>query len=322
MECKKHIPITWLCFRDGLNNHSTWYITKEELLTAAKTYGITDELEVESFLAMYYDCGSIVYCPSDTASILHEHVIIKPCMFLDMVKRLCNQHRSHEHHLGYLNVRKPCNADDQFVLKVLEEVDLLIKVDDSSASEVEYFMPSLCPKYTSPALCKGSSSLYATFSCATLPCHYLARFMKIIKGLYSTCEVTYKHSDYCNQLHLQWADGEKSADVDILIVANYLEVKVKGQADDPSTLEACSVFKSATIDFAQYISQKFPNIQYQLSVVCPSKPHFIPFHALEDVGVNCKEMFCPHCKEDVDLGDNTLVWLRAAFKVLPMLGVL
>ena len=123
--------------------------------------------------------------------------------------------------------------------------------------------------------------------------------MKMIKGLY-IYEVTYKHSDYSNQLHLH-------------VVANYLEVKVNGQADDPTT--ACSVFKSATIDFAQYmyISQKFPNIQYQLCVnVCPSKPHFIPFHALEEeVGVNCKVMVCHHCKEDVDLGDNTLVWLRA-----------
>ena len=63
-------------------------MTKDNLLEMAKNCGITDECNVEIFLAMYYECGSIIYFPNDTSSILHDHVIFKPCEFLKHVEML------------------------------------------------------------------------------------------------------------------------------------------------------------------------------------------------------------------------------------------
>ena len=183
-------------------------------------------------------------------------------------------------------------------------------------------MPSLRPRHTSPLLCAGSSSLCVVFSSAVLPCYHLASFAKTFKGLCSPCNITDKHNECCNQLCLQWVKDQKSVDVDVLIVSNYLEIKIMGFSDPPTLLEACSVLKSAAVDFAQCLcSQRSPELYYHLAVVCSLKPHLITFHALETVDADGK-VYCPHCKKDVQLGGNAIIWLNAPYKVLPVHEIL
>ena len=318
-ECKMEVPLTWLCLRDNLNSSIKWYMTKEELLAAADEYGIMDEREVELFLDIYYKCGSILYNPTDPSSILHDHVIIKPCNFLDRVKKLYHRHQSSEQLLGYLTItsaKKSQKMDgEEFIVKVLEDVDLAVRVDSNLQSEGlrTYFVPSLNPKSTSPSLYKGSTSLYAVFSCSVLQHHHLVTFVKVIHELYSAYVVTDTRSNYGNQLHLQLVHDRTSAD--ITIVANYLELKVTGLSDPSASFDWCSMFKSAAVDFAQRVCLHVPDLQYSLSIVCPHGPHFIPFHALEMVDEDCRKLFCPHCKKDVGLEDSTMAWLRAPYKV-------
>ena len=324
-ECNRRVPLTWLCFRDDLNNCTEWYMPKDNLLEMAKNCGITDECNVETFLAMYYECGSIIYSPNDTSSILHDHVIFKPCEFLKHVEMLLGKLKTQsEHYLGCLkHTAKKWHRDELFVLKVLEAANLVIRVDnDLKSEEAEYIMPSLRPRHNSPLLCAGSSSLCVVFSSAVLPCYHLASFVKTFKGLCSPRNITYKHNDCCNQLCLQWVKDQKSVDVDVLIVSNYLEIKIMGFSDPPTLLEACSVLKSAAVDFAQCLcSQRSPELYYHLAVVCSLKPHLITFHALETVDADGK-VYCPHCKKDVQLGGNAIIWLNAPYKVLPVHEIL
>ena len=219
-ECKMEVPLTWLCLRDNLNNSTKWWMTKEELLAAANKYGIMDEREVESFLDMYYKCGSILYNPTDPSSILHDHVIIKPPVFLSKVEELYKQpeHKAiftHKFAEGLWG-----KQDAEFILQIFINLGLMIDIDAKSISKSDkkYLMPSLCSEYTSIS---DSSSLFVVFMREMHPSVYLTGCVRFLKSLYPYEKIIYE-SIYCNELRLHLYDGSELADVKIAIAANYL----------------------------------------------------------------------------------------------------
>ena len=311
-ECKIEVPLMWLCLRDNLNNSTKWWMTKEELLAAANKYGVMDEREVESFLDMYYKCGSILYNPTDPSSILHDHVIIKPPVFLSKVEEL---YKKLEHKAIFTHKFTEAlwgKQDAEFILQIVINLGLMISIDakNISKSDKKYLMPSLCSEYTSIF---DSSSLFVVFMREMHPSVYLTGCVRFLKSLYPYEKIRYE-SIYCNELRLHLYDGSELADVKIAIVANYLEANVtclrKGKDNNHVLHKVSSILKTAIVNYFRSL----PGLQYDLCILCPAaaaaNPHF---HLLEKINICTRDSFCNHCKNFVALQNEALMWLQSDY---------
>ena len=333
-EYSGEVPLIWVCLHGNLVREcKSWYITKEKLCHFAKQLGIINQQDVEKWLNLYSECGSII-CFDET-TVLHDYIILKPGIFFSKVQKLYAETKKHRRgRIHELAKQRWGKEDSEFLLNIFEYLGLMVRVDDISAGNntgkvVKYYMPSLCSECLSPRIAEKLSSLFVVLPRASISSTHLAKFVKFTKALHCSKGIKYVDNEkdqYWNQLHLQLYSGPQLADVNICVEDNHLEVKVtcalQGTGGDQVVQKACSVFKTVIVDFFQHISKENSNLQYELSLLCPPslqspKPHFISFHPLDKEDTSNKGMlFCGQCKRDVVIGDCALKWLRADYEVM------
>ena len=333
-EYSVEVPLIWICLHGNLVREcKSWYITKETLCHFAKQLGIINQQDVEKWLNLYSECGSIIYF--DETILLRNFIILKPCVFFSKVQKLYAGAKEAGHGRVHELAKQLWEKEDsEFLLNIFEHLGLMVRADDISAGSstgklMKYYMPSLCPECISSPIAEALSSLFVILPHASLSSTHLAKFVQFTQVLPSLEDIKYVVNEvdqYWNQLHLQLYSGPQLADVNIRIEDNHLEVKVtcalQGTDGDQMLHTACSVFKTAIVDFFQHISKDSSDLQYELSLLCPPslqspKPHFISFHPLDKEDASNRGMlFCGHCKCDVVIGDCALKWLRADYEVM------
>ena len=332
-EYSVEVPLIWVCLHGNLVREcKSWYITKETLCHFAKQLGIINQQDVEKWLNLYSECGSIIYF--DETILLRNYIILKPGVFFSKVQKLYAGAKEAGHGRVHELAKQLWQKEDsEFLLNIFEHLGLMVRADDISAGSstgklMKYYMPSLCPECISSPIAEALSSLFVVLPRASLSSTHLAKFVQFTKVLPSLEDIKYVVNEvdqYWNQLHLKLYSGPQLADVNIRIEDNHLEVKVtcalQGTDGDQMLHKACSVFKTVIVDFFQHISKDGLDLQYELSLLCPPslqspKPHFISFHPLdkEDVG-NRGMLFCGGCKQDIGIEDSALKWLRADYQV-------
>ncbi|KAL5506754.1 hypothetical protein EMCRGX_G008491 [Ephydatia muelleri] len=300
------VPLIWVCLHGNLVREcQSWYITKETLCHFAKQLGIINQLDVEKWLNLYSECGSMIYF--DETTQLRNYIILKPGVFFSKVQKLYAGAKEAGHgRVHELAKQLWQKGDSEFLLNIFEHLGLMVRVNIISAA---------------------LSSLFVVLPRASLSSTHLAKFVQFTKVLPSLEDIKYVVNEvdqYWNQLHLKLYSGPQLADVNIRIEDNHLEVKVtcalQGTDGDQMLHKACSAFKTAIVDFFQHISKDSSDLQYELSLLCPPslqspKPHFISFHPLDKEDASNRGMlFCGHCKCDVVIGDCALKWLRADYE--------
>ena len=351
------IPLRVLLLRYIVIEHARekdlWYITEKKLVSIAKDLGVFSIDDVHSFLTCFEQCASILYCRVEQFSSLLENIaIIDQAKFLNVVNKLsyAQQHFSKSTDTSltpYLHKLKSgvvCSKlarllwldDHEVLLQILESIGAATLIDAVSSDEKYYFIPSLRSGYSYKDLAPTSCALYITF-CQIFPpcpCSYLGRLYALLRNVHCP-GIRLQDGTHCNQIELEWSTQETCTRAAVIVVRmtdSYLELEISEmeEQDAATVREIKGVLKSAVIDLFQNIAYEFPELGYDLCVVCPgcsssctdvvARPHFIRFHALLTV---CSSIvYCAQCDSNVDVGGQRAGWIQAAYKVRGPLGKL
>ena len=82
------IPISYLFLLSYLQSLQQMFISRKRLTEIAHSCGVTDEDEIEEFLKIFNNCGSIINSTDDEIPILRDYIILNPYEFIKTLDKL------------------------------------------------------------------------------------------------------------------------------------------------------------------------------------------------------------------------------------------
>lgn len=340
---ERDIRLSWIFLRTVLHSTKKMYMPKCELMPYAKKCGLIDENELEEFLLLFKDVGSILYSSTSECQVLHENVILDPVSFIHGMDKLyyaldrCDdipENLLPDHQLlseGFLTINFAhhiwLDRSPDFYLQTLEGIGVIAHIPTDyvehlgfrSGSKI-YFMPTLRPNFWSEKPSLESNSLIISgesFHRGHLIVHRQSEFLLYLLQHYHEYFSLKRNREY-NVLHFQWSSPNLKADVYIRFVVVYAEIEIKPcstvETEDYDFL--CSVLKTASIEIFGRSNEYF-----HLGFICPHSDgkeypdglHFLPFHPL---ALERNRLYCHHkCSKFIPLNEKQKRWIRAPYKV-------
>ena len=332
---ERDIPLSWMFLRTVLYYMNKMYMPKSDILQYAKKCGLKDETEVEDFLELFTDVGSILYSPSREHRVLNEIVVLDPVSFINGMDKLyyveCKDIIDDSlksdcevltqgfltHNLAYHLWSDECD----FYLQTLEEIHVIAHMPfPDLLPEIKckfYFMPTL--RHVSYAQkpskdCKSLIIRGESFHLGHLTVHRQSEFILYLLHHYKENIIFVRNEEY-NVLHFQWCDPEPQADIFIRFIVVYAEINVQPipQCQIPSSGLLYSALKTASIEIF--------GLSDNLWFICPNSNereypdglHFIPFPPLAQ---DKDELYCHlKCQQLIQLTEEQKSWIQSPYMV-------
>ena len=303
------VPITHLFFRCYLYNMKKLFISRKELVKEAHKCGMRDEEDIEKFLVVFNDCGSIFYSADGEFPLLKEYVILDPFQFIQALDRLYYVDLMSLHdkpelfrtlqntHLGFLSDKLALElwpgegeggmTEAQFLLHILKDLKVIVQIDRILPRPTEetkttpfcdegqhcYFMPSLRPDFdtTEPKL--DSNSLVVVYNVAMIPFHLQSDIVLYLQSQVGK-EITYDPKPFYNTVCFKWCDPKEQCEANITVRfrMEQIEVSIKFSKQAPRmslVTHLFSALKTACVHLLQQLSSQIKGFKYDLAIVCP-----------------------------------------------------
>ena len=329
---EEEVPLAWIFLRCALYRMKKLFMLKTKLLEIAKKCGLKEAEELEKWLELFQNCGSIIYLARGRFLTPHEYVVLDPVTFIIGLDKLyyLDQQRDLKEFLGHIQKTKQgflsrslanhlWSEDSECYLEILHCLGIITPVDGlldevDFDSHGNYFMPTLRPRFFPSQLTPESESLIVLFS-SEVPYHKQTEFITHLKREFKK-QVVFIPEDYYNDLHFKWTDHETdvSTHFHVSFMGEHAEISVvtppEGVQNPFSLPNLCSLLKTACIHVFSSITD-----EHRLAIVCPhskERPHFLRFHAL----LNTPEQICGECKEHVVITEGQRsFWVQSTYLV-------
>ena len=328
------IPLRFIFFRWYLNDINLVFISRSALIQQAKVCEI-DESEIDEFLRLFRDCGSII-SGNNKSHFLYNHFILRPHKFLLGLSKLYSVMEDNTIPREYLQDVKYGIVSDHimkslwqgstdgismplsdFYISVLNNFRLSLRLKD------EHYIPSMKKDYDKQVPNYNSSSLIITTNMKCIPHRQQYDFVKyfsshrVLKEKFkvmksSTCS-HYYNTTYFTEME---SDGSAPA-VTVRFCQYFIEVAVSKVTSIKSS-ELHSLLKTSVVEIMKYIGNHILKFRFGLNIVCPGSKsqelHFIPFDILCSSwdSVRCATPSCL-AKLDQKKHSSKLVWIQAAY---------
>lgn len=327
------LPLKWGFLRTYLASRKELYITLPELKVIAKKLHISDEEEVNDFLKVFSNCGSLIHISGLCPECADEYVILKPAEFLKEVEKLyyietasgaqVSEVLMEKQKKGYISKRlaealwtKQARSDctHSFFIHALRRLGILAalkgKKDDKSTEKSDkklekYFMPTIRSKAWNED--PTHDSLFLPHG-VVFPFHLQSQFLMYFQEVLADI-VKFDPTDSFNTLRFWNRTGIGSKYLTLCFMGRYIEI-----CGENFSKTFRSMIKTACIQVMAGIQDSKPKLHLDsLAIMCPShttRPvHFVEFHPLECVG----ELFCNKCLSMVDVTGGSLEWLQSLY---------
>ena len=343
---ERDIRLSWVFLRTVLYSIKKMFMPKCELMPYAKKCGLIDENELEEFLQLFKDVGSILYSSTSECRVLHENVVLDPVSFIRGMDKLyyaevkfeCDdipENLKPDYQLlsqGFLTINFAhhlwSNDCTDFYLQTLEAIRVIahvpfpdcLKLPGIQSGSKIYFMPTLRPNFYSEKPSQKCNSLIIrgeSFHQGHLIVHRLSEFLLYLLQHYQNYVSFERNTEY-NVMHFHWCSCNLQADVYVRFIVVYAEIEIKPctayELEDYDFL--CSVLKTASIEIFGR-----SNEYYHLGFICPHSDgkeypdglHFLPFHPLAQ---ERDKLYCHQkCGRFISLNEEQKGWIRAPYRV-------
>ena len=306
---KYSIPLRYIFFQSYLHSTKKMFTSRTKLVNQAHKCGLTDEDQVEEFLNIFNDCGSLFYSPTGDFPFLREYIILNPYRFIGEIDKLYyidmmtfnDKPELFEDfqntRLGFISERLatylwPEEGEDKmtlahFLLKILQELKIIVSIDGiltkcdggeitaiASKGQVCYFMPTLRPDFDRTETKGDSNSLFVVYNIAMLPFHLLADILLHLQNFFGRA-ITFDPKPYYNTICFKWHDFQQQQEANIVVRFGMEQVEISVQflnhAPQMSTVtHLFSSLKTACIQIFHQISSRIAGFNYELAIVCPN----------------------------------------------------
>ena len=298
------IPIKYIFLHSYLQSLKQMFISRQKLMEVAHACGLIDEDEIEEFLTIFNNCGSIIYSSNDEFPILKDYIILNPSDFINELDKLnfidtmsfISKPELFEEvqatKLGFISEKMatclwPKEGEGKmtqahFLLSLLKELKVTLPSNDlqvKTSSGIigggkSYYMPLLRPDCDAAELTGDSSSLIIIHNNAILMFHLLADMILQLQSYFGT-SITFAPSPNCNTIHFKWRDysqEQHEADIIIRLLTEKVDISVKflTQAPRMSTVTRIySQLKMVCIQIFRRLSTQVKGLHYEFAFVCP-----------------------------------------------------
>ena len=335
---EREIPLYWIFLRCALHRMGRLYMLRGEVFSIGRKCGLHDEKELDEWLELFQNCGSIIYIPSDEQPMLHSFVILDPLKFfrdldrLYYVVELKNVQPELESHVAHARsgllshrlLKHICSDSEEHynlyarVLQCLgfmvEAGELYEPADSCLQQHSFYFMPSL--RMIPHVGAYEEEALFVLY-----PKHIRfdnqPKFVKLFKQQFGKeVKLIHDQENCYNVLQFAWSEEAGEAVISIRFDVDIAQVFVKFLShSQPFQKKLFSILKAACITVFNETVNQYPGMQYNLAVMCPqsdSDSHVVSFNPCN---TTCN-LFCPDCKQDVEITNGSTKWIQTAYQVL------
>ena len=298
------VPLRFIFLRSYLHSSKRMFISRKKLVEEARKCGFTSEEEIEHFLAIYNNCGSIMYSDNGEFPILKDYIILNPFQFINAIDKLQQIDAKLFNNnpelfqdvemtrLGFLSQKLAVHlwpeegegkmSQAHFLISVLKQFrfalptkDLHLDSDDLNIDEGKlcHYMPSLRPDFDTTEPKGDANSLFVTYNDAVLPFNFSTDvILHLINHFGGT--ITYTPKPFYNTVSFKWHDTQEQRDADVIVRfhTEHLEVSVKFLSQAPRMSTVTTIFsqlKSACIELFEQLSSKIEEVNYEFAVICP-----------------------------------------------------
>ena len=300
------IPISYLFLLSYLQSLQQTFISRKRLTEIAHSCGLTDEDEIEEFLEIFNNCGSIINSSNDEIPILRDYIILNPYEFiktldkLDSIKTMSFSDKLELFEqvdgtrLGFISEEMaaylwPGEGEGRmtqahFILTVLKEfkailpsTSLKLEIDigkSGAAGGRFYFMPMLRAEYDKAEIQGDSNSLIITHNNAVLPFRLQTDMLLQIQNQFDSM-ITFDPKPYHNSIYFK-LQGSPQDQSEVNIVIHFhtelVEVSVQFPNQPPRMATVTRIYshlKSACVHTFQLLSTQVKELKYDFTLLCP-----------------------------------------------------
>ena len=339
---ERDIRLSWIFLRTVLYSIKKMFMPKCELLPYAKKCGLIDENELEEFLLLFKDVGSILYSPTSECRVLHENVVLDPVTFIRGMDELYYAEYKFKYDdmdnlkpdyqllsQGFLTINFAhhlwSNECTDFYLQTLEAIRVIAHVPFSDCLELPgiqpgskiYFMPTLRPNFYAEKPSPKCNSLIISGEKGHLIFHRQSDFLLYLLRHYQKYISFERNTEY-NVMHFHWCSPNLQADVYVRFIVVYIEIEIK--PCPPYKMEDCDFLLSALKTASTEIFGR-SNEYYHLGFICPHSDgkeypdglHFLSFHPLAQ---ERNRLYCHQkCGKFISLNEEQKRWISAPYRV-------
>ena len=300
------IPISYLFLLSYLQSLQQMFISRKRLTEIAHSCGVTDEDEIEEFLEIFNNCGSIIKSSDDEIPTLRDYIILNPYEFiktldkLDSIKTMSFSDKLELFEqvdgtrLGFLSEEMAAYlwpgegegrmTQSHFILTVLKEfkailpsTSLKLEADIGklgAAGGRVYFMPMLRAEYDKAEIQGDSNSLIITHNNAVLPFRLQTDMLLQIQNQFDSM-ITFDPKPYYNSICFKLRGSpQDQSEVNIVIHfhTELVEVSVQFPNQPPRMATATRIYshlKSACVQTFQLLSTQVKELKYDFTFLCP-----------------------------------------------------
>ena len=299
------IPISYLFLLSYLQSLQKMFISRKRLTEIAHTCGVTNKEEIEEFLEIFNNCGSIINSSGDEIPILRDYIIVNVFDFTkaldkrDSIKTMSFSDKLELFEqvdgtrLGFISEEMaaylwPGEGEGRmtqahFILTVLKEFKAIlpsssllleIHVIGKAGEGKTYFMPMLRAEHDKAEIQGDSGSLIIAHNNAALPFQLQTSTILQIQNQFGSA-ITFEPKPYYNSIYFKWrGSSQDQSEVNIVIHFHTELVKVSVQFPNQaprrsSVTKIYSHLKSACVQTFQLLSTQVKELKYGFNLVCP-----------------------------------------------------
>lgn len=345
------LPVSHVFFRCYLHTLKKIFISRKQIVKEAMKCGITEEDDIETFLVVFNNCGSIIYSSDGEFPFLKEHVILDPCRFVEALDQLYYVDSTALHDkpglyealdytkYGFVSDNVASElwpgegeggmSEADYFLHVLEDLNVIARIDPKQLKSIQeivpvsqhcFFMPSLRPDFDTSVPKFDSDSLLIVYNVAMIPFHLQSDVIKYLQSQLGD-SLTFDPKSYYNTVCFRWRDSEQmcEASISVLFQVEQVEVSVKFLSQKPPMSQVTNLFstlKTLCIQMLQQLSSQIKGFEYKLAIVCPhSNRSQTKVHYITFHPLSTKQtaFFCEKCNQTIELPRMRLLWTQVAF---------
>ena len=301
------LPVSHIFLHCYLHSLGKVFMSRKQLVMEAYKCGIHDDDDIEAFLNVFSDCGSIIYSSDGEFPFLKEYVILNPFRFIEELDKLyyINTTSIHDEpalyecqsYIQYGFVSEQLASvlwqgegegdisEAEFILHVLEDLKIIahippkqfLSIKDVIPTTIEgrdcYFMPTLRPEFDTTEPKFDSNSLIIVYNAAMIPFHLQSIIMLYLQSHLGD-NLMYDPKRYYNTVCFHWQDSQHKceANISVLFQVDQVEVSIKFLNHAPHMSQVTNLFstlKTVCIQMLGQLSSQIKGFEYKLAIVCP-----------------------------------------------------
>ena len=314
-----NIPIKYIFLHSYLQSLKQMFISKQRVVELAHICDIMDRDEIEEFLTIFNNIGSVMYSNDNEIPILNDYIILNPSDFINELNKLIYINTMsfsdklelfkevETTKMGFISDKMamflwPKEGDGRmtqanFFLTVLKQLkvilpssDLQLEVSDGIIGGGKfYYMPLLRSECDAAEVIDDSNSLIIIHNSAVLSFRLLADTILQLQSSFGTT-ITFEPSPNHNTIYFKWHDSSQEhceANIVICLLTDQVDISIKFPSQAPCTSTVTRIYsqlKTAFVQIFHQLGKQVKGLNYEFGFICPHNINSpIPQHATRNL---------------------------------------